>query len=41
MVVRVEEPGVALRVDLAKLTDEARERTLAALEEAARRLREK
>jgi adenylate cyclase len=40
-IVRVEEPGVALRLDLAKLTDGARERTLAALEEAARRLREK
>jgi class 3 adenylate cyclase len=38
-VVRVEDHGVAIRLDLAKLTDDSRSRALAALEQAAERLR--
>ncbi|WP_428672758.1 adenylate/guanylate cyclase domain-containing protein [Reyranella sp.] len=38
-VLRVEDHGVAIRLDLAKLTDDSRSRALAALERAAERLR--
>jgi class 3 adenylate cyclase len=38
-VVRLEEEGVALRLDFAKLTEASRDKVLAALEEAASRLR--